>query len=255
MRQIKFSIITVTRNSEKYLVDTILSVVNQTYSNVEYIIIDGGSTDATKDILHKYKEHFSHYISEPDEGIAHAMNKGIDLATGNYVLFLNSDDYLIDDNILNHISIQMKNMLDIYIFKVNFLYENDRHKISLNRNLGPYTNIKMGSCHQGQFVTRDLLIKLNKFDTNLKINFDYDFLLRAYREKITSKSIDTIISVMRQHGISSRRDWRGIKERFDEERIIHFKNCKNKLWYFIYKIYWALYIPYRYIISRCIVIK
>lgn len=90
----KFSIITVTYNAAKVLEDTIQSIVTQTYKNLEYIIVDGGSTDETLDIIHKYQEHITTVISEPDQGLYDAMNKGIKLATGDYLCFLNAGDGL-----------------------------------------------------------------------------------------------------------------------------------------------------------------
>jgi glycosyltransferase involved in cell wall biosynthesis len=96
----KFSIITVCKDSEKTIENTILSVINQTYKNFEYIIIDGLSTDNTLNIIEKYRDKISQVISEPDNGLYDAMNKGIKLATGDYLFFLNSDDQFLHDNIL-----------------------------------------------------------------------------------------------------------------------------------------------------------
>jgi glycosyltransferase involved in cell wall biosynthesis len=243
----KISIITVALNSEKYIEKTIESVKSQTYKYKEHIIIDGVSTDSTVEIIKRYSDDIYHWKSEPDQGIADAMNKGIDLATGDYLLFLNSDDYVINDTVLEKVSAYMNEELDIYFFKVLFLYEDERTLISLNHGLGLLTNFKMGSCHQGQFISRKLLLKLGKFDARLKINFDYDFILRAHKVGVSYKTCDDIVSVMRQVGISSRRDWIGFKSRYDEEKIVHYKNCSNRRMYYIYKIYWLLYIPYRYI--------
>ena len=102
----KISIITVTFNSEKTLRYTIESVLNQNYDDIEYLIIDGGSTDSTLDIIKCYEPKFEgklHYISEPDKGIYDAMNKGILMATGNVVGFLNSDDLFIDKKVAEDI--------------------------------------------------------------------------------------------------------------------------------------------------------
>ena len=96
----KFSIITVTYNAAKVLEDTIQSIVTQTYKKLEYIIVDGGSTDETLDIIHKYQEHITTVISEPDQGLYDAMNKGIKLATGDYLCFLNAGDGLHEDDTL-----------------------------------------------------------------------------------------------------------------------------------------------------------
>jgi glycosyltransferase involved in cell wall biosynthesis len=242
----KLSIITVSKNSDKYIEKTLQSVISQTYKNKEFIVIDGGSSDKTLDIIRQYESNINAFVSESDDGIAEAMNKGIDLATGDYLLFLNSDDYFIDDTVLEKVSSYINENLDIYFFKVLFLYEDERTITSLNHGLGLLTNFKMGSCHQGQFISRKLFLDLGKLDTRLKINFDYDFILRAYKAGASYKSYNDIVSVMRQVGISSRRDWIGFKCRYDEEKIVHYKNCSSSSIYYVYKIYWFLYIPYRY---------
>ena len=243
----KISIVTVALNSAKYIESNIESVMVQSYKNREHIIIDGKSSDGTVDIIRKYENNIDHWISEPDGGIAEAMNKGIDRATGDYVLFLNSDDYLIDSMALENVSSYLVDSLDIYIFKVLFLYNDGKTLPSLNNSLGYLTYFKMGSCHQGQIHSRTMLLKLGKFDTNLRINFDYDLMLRAYKNGASSKSIDIFISVMRQVGISSRRDWTGFKQRYDEEKLVHRKNSDSKFMWMVYEVYWLLYIPYRFI--------
>ena len=91
------TVVTVVRNGEKTLEKTILSVINQTYKNVEYIIVDGASTDGTLEVIKKHEDRISYWISEPDKGIYDAMNKGIDLATGDYIALLNSDDWYEKD--------------------------------------------------------------------------------------------------------------------------------------------------------------
>ena len=96
----KISIITVVKNAEKTIENTILSVLNQTYKNIELIIIDGVSTDGTLDIINKYKDKISYFISEPDTGVYNAMNKGIKAATGDIFYFLNANDSLYDDKVL-----------------------------------------------------------------------------------------------------------------------------------------------------------
>ena len=101
------SVVTVVYNGEKTLEQTILSVVNQTYNNVEYIIIDGGSKDNTLDIIKKYEDKIDYWQSEPDKGIYDAMNKGIKLATGEFIYILGCDDFLIDKDIFENIKIYL----------------------------------------------------------------------------------------------------------------------------------------------------
>jgi glycosyltransferase involved in cell wall biosynthesis len=103
MKEPKITIITVSRNSEQFLPETIESIINQSYANIEYIIIDGASTDSTIDIIKHYSENIDIWISEPDTGMYDAMNKGLERATGDYILVLNSDDLLMDNDTIKNI--------------------------------------------------------------------------------------------------------------------------------------------------------
>jgi len=240
----KISIITITLNAERYLEQTIASVVNQTYSNREYIIVDGGSTDGTLDIIKKYESEIDNWISEPDNGIADAMNKGIDLATGDYILFLHSDDYLVNSSVLERASEYLGDRFDIFFFQV--LHDiHGQNQVSSNKSLGWLTNFKMGSCHQGQLCSRKLFQRIGKFDTSFKIDMDYDLILRAYRAGASCNSVNMPLAVMRLIGISSRTDWKSLRERFDEERRVHFKNCTTIWMRLLYIFYWMMYLPYR----------
>lgn len=240
----KISIITITLNAERYLEQTIASVVNQTYSNREYIIVDGGSTDGTLDIIKKYESEIDNWISEPDNGIADAMNKGIDLATGDYILFLHSDDYLVNSSVLERASEYLGDRFDIFFFQV--LHDiHGQNQVSSNRSMGWLTNFKMGSCHQGQLCSRKLFQRIGKFDTFFKIDMDYDLILRAYRAGASCNSVNMPLAVMRLIGISSRTDWKSLRERFDEERRVHFKNCTTIWMRLLYIFYWMMYLPYR----------
>lgn len=240
----KISIITITLNAERYLEQTIASVVNQTHSNREHIIVDGGSTDGTLDIIKKYESEIDNWISEPDNGIADAMNKGIDLATGDYILFLHSDDYLVNSSVLERASEYLGDRFDIFFFQV--LHDiNGQNQVSSNRPLRWLTNFKMGSCHQGQLCSRKLFQRIGKFDTSFKIDMDYDLILRAYRAGASCNSVNMPLAVMRLIGISSRTDWKSLRERFDEERRVHFKNCTTIWMRLLYIFYWMMYLPYR----------
>lgn len=240
----KISIITVCLNAELYLEQAISSVINQTFPNKEYIIVDGGSTDNTLNITRKYEARIDKWISEPDKGIADAMNKGLSLATGDYILFLHSDDYLIDSSVLQRASSYLEDNMDIYFFKV-LLDDQGIHRESRNKALCWLTNFKMGSCHQGQLCSTRLFKELGPLDTSYKIVMDYDFILRALRGGASGRSIDMLLSVMRLTGISSHNDWGNLSYRFKEERLAHFKNCPTRWMRFLYSLYWVLYFPYR----------
>ena len=122
------SIITVAYNASNTIETTILSVVNQTYPNIEYIIIDGGSTDGTIDIIKKYESKITKWISEPDKGIYDAMNKGINLARGEWINFMNCGDSFYENNTLQVISDTIINSKDINVIYGNSIISLDRFK-------------------------------------------------------------------------------------------------------------------------------
>jgi len=157
------SIITVVFNGEKYLEETIQSVINQTYDNVEYIIIDGGSTDGTLDIIKKYEDQIDYWVSEKDKGIYDAMNKGIDLASGDGLLFLNSGDYFVGE-------VLSKNVIPPCFLKVK--YKNFFNKL-VDVKIKSYKK-GLPNCHQGIVFEN----KKIKYDTSYKVASDYDFYLR-----------------------------------------------------------------------------
>ena len=152
---IKITIITVSYNSVNTIVKTIWSIINQTYKNIEYIVIDGESNDGTLDIIKKYQERISCWISEKDYGIYDAMNKGIDLATGDYVYFIGSDDWLVNFNIIEKVVsyLEINQSIDILSGQVWNVYE----KFGLQKifhNKFDKNMIENGYCipHQGTFV-------------------------------------------------------------------------------------------------------
>lgn len=120
LRNIKFTVITVCYNSEKTIQRTLQSIKDQTYKNIEYIIIDGSSTDKTLEIISNYKDIIDVLISEPDNGIYDAMNKGIRLATGNYIGFINSDDYYADNIFEEYNKALIKKAMTLFIVIVSF---------------------------------------------------------------------------------------------------------------------------------------
>ena len=132
----RISVITVNFNNKDGLIKTIESVLEQTYKNIEYIIIDGNSTDGSKDVIENIKEHLSYCVSEKDNGIYDAMNKGIKQATGDYCLFLNSGDFFVTKNVLSQIFFNKTYSNDLLIGRQKFI--NEKGKISES----PYIRIQ-----------------------------------------------------------------------------------------------------------------
>lgn len=241
------SIITVTFNAEKYLEDTIKSVLKQTYKNIEFIIIDGESNDNTKHIINQYSSDISRLISEPDTGIADAMNKGIEIANGEYLLFLHADDYLENSQSIGLATTFMENDYDIFAF--NILYKQGNSLSTRKSSWNFLQNFKSKILHQGVLCRKTIFDKIGGFDTNFKIAMDYDFFLRCYRRDLPIKLIHThTLAVMRSTGISSQTDAISLNSRFYEEKNVHYKNTNPLPFKVIYAVYWFIYPLYRKII-------
>ncbi len=238
------TVITVCYDAETYIEQTIQSVIAQSYAEIEYIIVDGASTDGTLGIIEKYAEKIAKWISEPDRGIADAMNKGLALASGDLILFLHADDYLVDETAIERAVRHMLDEHDIYAFNI-FFSRSGELELRRPRGFDWRINVKFGMCHQGLVCRRRLFKDIGIFDPDLKIDMDYEFFLRAYRRGAKLKLIDLPLAVMRDTGISSRTDWPSLRQRFLEEKRIHFRYCRGFFMRGIYQLYWAAYLPYR----------
>ena len=246
--QKNISIITICKNSEKYLEDTIKSVISQDCSDYELIIVDGASTDNTIGIIQRYENKISKWISEPDQGIADAMNKGINLATGDYLLFLHSDDYLLSNNILGKI-LDSINDAKIQIFEIYFGSTDSLH-IKKPRGFNSWMWFKYGIYHQAALCHKSVFNDIGHFDTTFKIAMDYDFFLRAYNHGISISKNSFPISVMRDTGISSQLDWPSLRYRFYEERQVQKHNKPPMVLKVLRVFFWPTYIFYRKLRSR-----
>lgn len=175
---LKITIVTVCYNAEKDIEQTLKSVVNQTYKNIEYIIVDGFSTDKTMDIIKKYKNHISCIVSEPDNGIYDAMNKGARIATGDYIQFLNAGDIIYNNNVFENI---FGNGIDsnvdvIYGDIIYHMCFGDFYKIPAPIETFNYT---FPIAHPASFVKR-IIFKNICFDTKYKIAADFAFFKAIY---------------------------------------------------------------------------
>ena len=191
------TVVTVVFNGEKFLEKTILSIINQTYDNVEYIIIDGGSTDGTLDIIKKYEHAIDYWVSEKDKGIYDAMNKGIDLATGEWINFMNAGDQFCDGAVLG-IASNLSSKELVY----KFLVQTEYNEIPIERADIWYLCRRMLN-HQGLVYSR--LALNNKFDPNLKIAGDFKHLLEFNLWKNVIY-VDILIAKYHGDGLAARRD-------------------------------------------------
>lgn len=194
----KISVITVCLNSAKTIEETILSVINQNYKNIEYIIIDGVSSDGTLDIIHKHKDRITKCISEKDSGIYDAMNKGLKYATGDYVIFIGADDVLYTNETLKKVALSINNYNDIIYGNVIFKNTSEIHWGKFNRLKWATSNI----CHQAIFYPRIVYSKY-KYDPSFIVSADYLYNINLIKNGFEFSYINEIISYYDTTGISS----------------------------------------------------
>ena len=211
------SIITVCFNSARTIEDTIKSVLSQDYNSIEYIVVDGKSTDGTLEILAKYSGQISRQISEPDSGIYDAMNKGIKLATGNIIGFLNSDDVYANEDIITKVAQVMQNKnVDCCYGDLEYVAENNPGKIVRKWKSRPYQeNLFRKGWHPPHptfFAKKSIFHKYGAFDTSKDIGADYELMLRfLQRYNINAEYIPHVLVKMRSGGISNKNPYQIIK--------------------------------------------
>lgn len=224
----KLSIITINFNNTVGLEKTIESVVSQTYSSFEFIVIDGASSDSSIDIITKYSEQITYWVSEKDTGIYNAMNKGIEKATGEYCLFLNSGDYLVSNNILQEI---FKNDFDqdLIAFDVFYQFSNGKRELKTQPNeVNFFFMMRSSLFHPSTLIKRILFSEFGVYNENLKIASDYDFFLRiSIIEQAAYKYFPIPITVFDTGGISSRNEMLNVIYR--ERKLIQQKYFTQKI--------------------------
>lgn len=203
MTNLKISIITINYNNKSGLEKTIESVLCQTYDNIEYLVIDGNSTDGSKEVIEKHKHRISYWVSEPDSGIYNAMNKGGTKATGDYLLFLNSGDVLYNRNVIEYMVHQVGNE-DIVM---GYVYSESSKKICYDDVKFPVTFLDFyrGNPipHPSSLIKQDLYKSL-LYDENLRIVSDWKFFLQAFIfRNCTYKMIPYVVTSFEDGGVSS----------------------------------------------------
>lgn len=193
------SIITVVLNGEKHLEETIKSVISQSYKNVEYIIIDGGSTDETHRIINQYEDYIDYWQSEKDGGIFFAMNKGIALAKGDLIGILNADDYYEKNAVDCMVAFYLTHGEGIYCGDMRVL---GSHEFVLRPDISALLQ-RPSIPHPACFVTKGIYEKAGLFNTAFKISSDYEFLLRCYRMKFIFHHVLALITNFRPGGMSA----------------------------------------------------
>lgn len=221
------SIITIVYNGEKYLEQTIQSVINQTYPHIEYIIVDGGSTDGTLKIIEKYSGNISRWVSGPDKGISDAFNKGIKLATGQIIGIINADDWFE----LEAVATVVESYKPGSVLHGNLQYWNQDGSKSLlvmpNAGLLPR---EMTINHPTVFVDRTLYESIGMFDLTYKMAMDYHLLLRLYKAEVPFIYLPITLANMRYGGASG--NWiKSYREILRAKQEILGKNYKHNLLY------------------------
>lgn len=240
------SVITVVFNGDKYLEQTIQSVLNQSYDNVEYIIIDGGSTDSTVDIIRKYGRAIDYWVSEPDSGISEAFNKGGIASTGQWLNFMNCGDKFASADLLRDVVGNIDEKADVIFGKTNVVDSKgkilltsgkafDRKKFSRGRMIP----------HQSAFHNRRYFQQYGLFDKTLKLGMVYELLLR--KQPLVTVFLDEIISNMLVGGAHETNDYLRLKE----ARMVKKQHCSDSGNFIIEFDYW--YALGRALIKRALI--
>ncbi|GHU16260.1 glycosyl transferase [Betaproteobacteria bacterium] len=214
-----FSIITVAYNADQWLEPTILSILNQSYPSIEYLIIDGASSDGTVDIIRHYEVGIAYWESEPDKGLYDAMNKGLKRATGDYVWFVNAGDTLDSADIVQQVAslVQKEPTLPDIIYGETIVMDEQGHSLGLRRLKSPdkltWKSFKMGMlvCHQS-FVVKLELAPL--FDMQYRYSSDFDWCIRCMKEANTYLNTRKVLSRFLDGGVSTKQRKASLKERY-----------------------------------------
>ena len=205
----KISIITICLNRHKVIRETIESVLSQNYNNIEYIVIDGGSSDGSLETINSYSSNIDCLISEPDNGIYQAINKGLSRVTGDVVGLLHAGDLLYDNNVISNVVGRFKQYDSDLIYGHSVVYAEDRKKI-IRKNVSPkYKDnlMKFGwfPSHQSIYLKSSVFDQCGDYNEDYKIAADYEFLLRVLLvHKLKAKRLDMFLLKFHLGGVSSK---------------------------------------------------
>lgn len=226
---IKVSVITISYNNVEGLKHTIDSVVSQDFADYEYIVIDGGSSDGSRQVIESYSDHITYWVSEPDKGVYNAMNKGIEVAKGEYLHFLNSGDCYASDKVLSTIFSKDYAVPLIRGVQIcNYGDRTERWENLGNREVTVYDMFVNTMLHQATFIKRDLFVKYGFYDENLKIVSDWKFFFQAILGGEKTIFVNVEVVVFEMDGISTNKA-HGEKHLIERNEVISQLMPRNLL--------------------------
>lgn len=241
---VKISIITICYNSAHSIADAVNSVLSQTYSNIEYIVVDGKSKDNTVEIIQSFGDRISKFISEPDKGIYDALNKGVRMATGDVIGFMHSDDLFANDQIIEKVARMFEDSSTQSVYgDLQYVYKTDTNKVLRYWKSGEFSlqKLRMGWMppHPTFYVRKSVYDAYGDFQIRYKIAADYDTMLRFLgKHQITTHYLPEVMVKMRVGGASNRsikniilkmqEDWDAIRgNQFGNIFTLLFKNLRK----------------------------
>lgn len=237
----KVSIITVVLNNEPLVRDAIESVLSQTYADVQYIVIDGGSTDGSLDIIQSYDDKISVIVSEPDEGIYDAMNKGLALASGEVVAFLNADDFYAHSSVIEHaVGVFQKTNADVVYADLDYVSRTDKSKVVRKWRSGEFglNRFKQGWMppHPTFFAKRSLYQQFNGYKQELNSSADYELMLRfCFVNRAKVAYLPEVLVKMRLGGQSNRSLKNRLLANLQDRKAWEINNIKPTWYTFLMK--------------------
>lgn len=233
-----FSIITVCRNARQTVGDSVTSLLRQSISDFEYIVIDGASTDGTLDVIYQMTAHVNlRIVSESDAGIYDAMNKGVRMARGKWLYFLNAGDEFADQRVLERVLAALNQSPDIELGYGDVIYRSAGQQRLVRFDCLTRWNIRFEHlCHQAVFARRNLFERIGHYDTRYRINADYDWLLRAFSSGADYAYIGFPIALYDSTGFSElERDQRELERKIVRKQ--YMPKLGASLLYFCYRVY------------------
>ncbi|WP_339784427.1 MAG: glycosyltransferase family 2 protein [Imperialibacter sp.] len=232
----KISIITVVYNNSQFIEGCILSVLNQSYEDIEYIIIDGCSTDGTLEKINRYSDRISKIVSERDQGIYDAMNKGIGLATGEIVGILNADDFYVDGDVITKIAAVFEDeSVDVSYADVKYVKRDNVGEVVRSWRSGAFDKDRFyygwSPPHPTFFVRRTIYQKHGLYDPTLNISADYEMMLRLlFVQEIKCIYLPQVIIKMRDGGVSNRSIKNRVQANREDRKAWEINKIKPKLY-------------------------